>query len=70
MRESPSAPRLRLSFEAGTKDETDDRDMAQLALFRAGVGAARKGWLAKKHILNTRPLTEVKRFLPAKRGND
>ena len=26
VRESPQAPRLRLWFEAGTKDETDDRD--------------------------------------------
>ena len=35
--------------------------------FRAGVGAARKGWLAKEYILNTRPLGAVKQYLAHRR---
>ncbi|MCX6948808.1 MAG: PHP domain-containing protein, partial [Opitutae bacterium] len=38
-----------------------------LADFRVGVSAARKGWLTPAHILNTRPLTEVQRWLAARR---
>jgi len=39
----------------------------QLALFRAGVGVARKGWLTKEQILNTRSLAAVKKWLAARR---
>jgi DNA polymerase (family 10) len=35
--------------------------------FRVGVSAARKGWLTPAHILNTRPLIEVQRWLAARR---
>ncbi len=35
----------------------------QLAYFRVGVGAARKGWLTKENVLNTRPLAQVKKWL-------
>lgn len=35
----------------------------QLAYYQVGVGSARKGWLTKEHILNTRPLAAVKKFL-------
>lgn len=35
----------------------------QLALYRAGVSVARKGWLSPNHILNCRPLKEVKAYL-------
>lgn len=34
-----------------------------LQFYRCGVGIARKGWLEKADILNTRPLKEVKKFL-------
>jgi len=34
-----------------------------LSLFRAGVTVARKGWLTRDHVLNTRSLAEVKRYL-------
>ena len=37
-----------------------------LGHFRAGVGAARKGWLTPAHVLNTRPLAEVKKWLTAR----
>jgi DNA polymerase (family 10) len=46
----------------------DAHDAAQLALYRIGVGAARKGWLTKEHVLNARPLAAVKRFLAGKRA--
>ncbi len=35
----------------------------QLAYFRVGVGAARKGWLTKENVLNTRPVAQVKKWL-------
>lgn len=35
---------------------------------RLGVGTARRGWVEARHVLNTRPLTEVRAFLAAKRG--
>ena len=41
----------------------DAHETAALGFVRAGVNAARKGWLAREHVLNTRPLAEVERFL-------
>ena len=38
----------------------------QLQYVSAGVTAARKGWLTKEQVLNTRPLTEVTSYLRAK----
>jgi DNA polymerase (family 10) len=32
-----------------------------------GVGQARRGWLEKKNVLNTRGLTELRRLLKATR---
>ena len=40
----------------------------QLQYVNAGVAAARKGWLTKEQVLNTRPLAEVTSFLRAKAG--
>ena len=34
---------------------------------RLGVGTARRGWVEPKHVLNTRPLDEVRAFVAAKR---
>jgi DNA polymerase (family 10) len=45
----------------------DAHRAAQLDWFRAGVAAARKGWLTAAHVLNTRPLAAVQAAL-AKRG--
>ncbi|HEY2811728.1 MAG TPA: DNA polymerase/3'-5' exonuclease PolX [Rhabdochlamydiaceae bacterium] len=42
---------------------TDAHSVDNLAFYRAGVNAARKGWLEKRHILNTRPLKQVHNFL-------
>jgi DNA polymerase (family 10) len=41
----------------------DAHDTAGLEFVRAGVNAARKGWLTAKRVLNTRPLAEVAKFL-------
>lgn len=38
-----------------------------LEFVEAGVRVARKGWLTREHILNTRPLAEVRAWLAAKR---
>ncbi|MBA3848934.1 MAG: DNA polymerase/3'-5' exonuclease PolX [Opitutus sp.] len=46
----------------------DAHSTAQLAYFRAGVAAARKGWLTKDDVLTTRPLAAVKKHLAARRG--
>jgi DNA polymerase (family 10) len=37
---------------------------------RFGVGTARRGWVEPRHVLNTRPLDEVRAFIAAKRGHD
>lgn len=44
----------------------DAHDTAGLDHFRAGINAARKGWLTAEHIVNTRRLAEVRKFLRAK----
>jgi DNA polymerase (family 10) len=41
----------------------DAHDTAGLEFVRAGVNAARKGWLTAKQVLNTRSLAEVAKFL-------
>ena len=45
----------------------DAHDTEGLAHFRTGVGAARKGWLTKENVLNTRRLPEIGKFLAARR---
>lgn len=42
---------------------TDAHSIDNLQFFRAGVNAARKGWLKKSDILNTRTLDQVQKFL-------
>jgi DNA polymerase (family 10) len=43
----------------------DAHDTAGLDYFRAGVAAARKGWLTGEQVLNTRSLAEVRHYLQA-----
>ncbi len=45
----------------------DAHRTGQLAFYKIGVGAARKGWLTKAHVLNTRPLAAMKKWLAARR---
>ena len=37
---------------------------------RLGVGTARRGWVEPRHVLNTRPMAEVRAFIDAKRGQE
>ncbi len=45
----------------------DAHETAGLAHVRAGVNSARKGWLTKEHVLNTRTRKEVERFFASRR---
>ena len=47
----------------------DAHDTAGLTFVRAGVNAARKGWLTAKQVLNTRPLAEVEKFFELRKRN-
>ena len=47
---------------------TDAHSVDHLEFFRAGVNAARKGWLEKKHIINTLSLKEMRKLLKKFRG--
>jgi DNA polymerase (family X) len=42
---------------------TDAHAADQLAFIRSGVNIARKGWLEKKHVINTKPLKEMQKFI-------
>lgn len=50
-----------------TSINPDAHSTAQLAYYKVGVGTARKGWLTKEHVLNTRPLAAMKKWLTARR---
>jgi DNA polymerase (family 10) len=52
-----------------TSVNPDAHRTGQLEYYRLGVGVARKGWLTKAQVFNTRPLAEVKKWLRARRGN-
>ena len=45
----------------------DAHETAGFAHVRAGVNAARKGWLTREHVLNTRPRQAVQAWLAARR---
>jgi DNA polymerase (family 10) len=42
---------------------SDAHSIAELANLKYGIGQARRGWLEKRDVLNTRPLNEVRRLL-------
>lgn len=46
----------------------DAHDTEQLMLYRIGVCAARKGWLTKEQVLNTRSLAAVQKYLAGRKG--
>lgn len=50
-----------------TSINPDAHSTGQLDFFRVGVGAARKGWLTKENVLNTRPLAKMKKWLEQSR---
>ena len=45
----------------------DAHDTAGLGHVRAGINSARKGWLTREHVLNTRSFSEVQALFTAKR---
>lgn len=45
----------------------DAHDTTSLEFVRAGVTAARKGWLTKEQIVNTKPLSEMRAWLKARK---
>jgi DNA polymerase (family 10) len=46
----------------------DAHSTEQLGFTAAGVRVARKGWLDRENVLNTRSLEEVRAFFGAHRG--
>ncbi len=46
----------------------DAHETAGLAHVRAGINSARKGWLSREQVLNTRGLVEIQRWLKEKIG--
>ena len=45
----------------------DAHDTEGLTYVRAGINVARKGWLTKEQVLNTRPLAAVERWFRARK---
>jgi len=59
----------RMAHEMGAQlaINTDAHADSQLALMKYGVFTARRAWLEKKDLINTRPLQELRRMLAARR---
>ncbi len=63
--------RARAAVEAGVTvviDSDCHRSPALDRQMRMGVGTARRGWVEPRHVLNTRPLADVRAFIARKRG--
>ena len=61
----------RAAVEAGVTVAIDSDCHRAAALdrhMRFGVGTARRGWVETRHVLNARPVDEVRRFVAAKRS--
>ena len=52
-----------------TSINPDAHDIAHVQYLAFGVRVARKGWLRKEDVLNTRTLEEVREFISAPKGN-
>ncbi len=50
-----------------TSINPDAHRVSQLEFFRTGVGAARKGWLEKGSVVNTRPLADIQSWLKGRK---
>ena len=51
-------------------DDRQERELRARALerqMRFGVGTARRGWVERRHVLNTRSVEDVRAFIAAKR---
>ena len=63
--------RARQAVAAGvtvTVDSDCHRARALARQMDLGVGTARRGWVEPRHVLNCRPLAEVREFIAAKRA--
>lgn len=49
--------------------DTDSHSTAQLDQMRFGILTARRGWLRKQDVLNTRPLPDLRKWIQKKREN-
>lgn len=66
-----SGERAREAVEAGATvviDSDCHRSPALDRQMRMGVGTARRGWVEPRHVLNTRPLADVRAFIARKRA--
>lgn len=66
-----SGSRAREAVEAGVTVVIDSDCHRSRALDRQmhmGVGTARRGWVEPRHVLNTRPVADVRAFIAAKRA--
>jgi DNA polymerase (family X) len=64
-------PHARAAAAAGVTLVIDSDCHRAAALGRQmlmGIGTARRGWIEARHVLNTRPIAEVRAFLARKRG--
>ena len=48
---------------------TDAHDASHHAFIQTGINVARKGWLTKEYVFNTRSLAEIKRYLTINQAN-
>jgi len=60
---------MRQAINAGCKIciNTDAHDTGQLDQMHFGILTARRGWAAKEHVVNTWPITQLKKWIAAKR---
>lgn len=66
-----SGARAREAVQAGVTVVIDSDCHRSTGLdrhMRMGVGTARRGWVEPRHVLNTRPIGEVRAFIAAKRA--
>ncbi len=64
-----SPENIRYAVENGSNISivTDSHSSTHLSFMKVGVGLARRGWALKNHVLNTKSLKEVKKFVKSKR---
>jgi DNA polymerase (family 10) len=59
-----TAKKQKVKFSVGT----DAHSAGMLGNIRFGLGQARRGWLEKTDLINTRSLGQLRKFLKARRG--
>jgi DNA polymerase (family 10) len=56
---------VRLAVKAGCMFviDSDAHHPSEFAWLRIGIGTARRGWATSKHVINTRPLSDLMSWL-------